>query len=68
MKNINRTMKEISIEEFLGESIMEYKQCEYYACGKIFILTRKDKKFCNRECKNSNRKMKKYYKNTKRKE
>jgi|688.fasta_scaffold222304_5 hypothetical protein len=46
----------------------EYKKCEYYACNKDFLLNRKDKRFCCRECKNSNRKMKNYFKNKKRKE
>jgi hypothetical protein len=57
-------MKQISENKFF-ETI---KKCEYYACGNNFLLTRVDKRFCCRECKNSNRKMKNYFKNKKRKE
>lgn len=37
------------------------KKCEYELCNKDFIVTRKDKKFCCRECKDKKRLRKVYY-------
>lgn len=36
--------------------------CGYYACKKEIITTDPRKKFCNRDCKQKNRLMKKYWK------
>lgn len=50
-------MKEISEKEFFKE----IRKCEYELCNKEFILTRKDKIFCCRACKNKKRLRKVYF-------
>lgn len=40
---------------------MKNRKCEYYKCNNE-VKGRKDAKFCCRECKDNNRKMKKYWK------
>lgn len=40
---------------------MENRKCEYYKCNND-VNCRRGAKFCSRECKDNNRKMKKYWK------
>lgn len=49
-------MKIINEKQFF----LEYKKCEYELCNKDFILNRKDKRFCCRDCKNKKRLRKVY--------
>lgn len=44
---------------------MENKKCEYYRCEVIMENPRSNKRFCCVDCKQNNRKMKKYWKNKK---
>ena len=40
---------------------METKKCKYELCNEEFVVTRSDKQYCNRNCKNKAKDRKRYY-------
>lgn len=66
-------LKTIKESEFFGrsgsseksETTILLRTCKYVNCKKEFEPNRKDQMFCCRECKQKNRKYKKYWENRK---